>query len=243
MFSMLKKEVQSYFYSPLAYCVMGIFIFIFSLTFVNWITTLQTLRFSFSFATIFYNYFYYFILLIPALTMKSFAEERRAGTEVLLMSTPLNVFKIVMGKFLALALVYFVMMVCTFAFPIITLIYGKVMWSSLICGYIGFFMWGLVCICLGMLVSSFTESQIIAALLGEVSMILLLFVDNIKDNTFIQNKAPIIATFLNWLSPQERFYSFSQGILSLSDIVFYITIIAVLLAWTMLSVETRRYRK
>lgn len=243
MFSLFKKEVQSYFYSPLAYCVMGIFIFIFSLTFVNWITSIQTTRFMFSFATIFYNYFYYFILLIPALTMKSFAEERHAGTEVLLMSTPLNVFKIVMGKFLALAFVYLIMMVCTFVFPLITLFYGKVMWSSLICGYIGFFMWGLVCICVGMLVSSFTESQIIAALLGEVCMISLLFVDIIKENSFIQSNIPILSTFLNWLSPQERFYSFSQGVLRLSDIVFYITLIAVILAWTMLSIETRRYRK
>lgn len=243
MLSLLKKEVQSYFYSPLAYCIMGIFIFIFSLTFVNWITNLQTVRFTFSFATIFYNYFYYFILLIPALTMKSFADERRSGTEVLLMSTPLNVFTIVIGKFLALAFVYFIMMVCTFVFPLITLVYGKVMWSSLICGYIGFFMWGLVCICVGMLVSSFTESQIIAALLGEVCMICLLFVDIVKNNTFIQNKLPALSTFLNWLSPQERFYSFSQGVLRLSDIVFYITVIVVLLAWTMLSVESRRYRK
>ncbi len=243
MLSLLKKEVQSYFYSPLAYCVIGIFLFIFSLTFVNWITNLQTVRFTFSFATIFYNYFYYFILLIPALTMKSFAEERHSGTEVLLMSTPLNVFTIVMGKFLALAIVYLIMMVATFIFPIITLIYGQVMWSSLICGYVGFFMWGLVCICVGMLVSSFTESQIIAALLGEVCMICLLFVDTLKENAFIQSNIPVLSSFLNWLSPQERFYAFSQGMLRLSDVVFYITVIAVLLAWTMLSVETRRYRK
>ena len=104
-------------------------------------------------------------------------------------------------------------------------------------------MWGLVCICVGMLVSSFTESQIIAALLGEVCMICLLFVDIVKNNTFIQGKLPALSTFLNWLSPQERFYSFSQGVLRLSDIVFYITVIVVLLAWTMLSVEARRYRK
>jgi ABC-2 type transport system permease protein len=243
MFAMFKKEVQSYFYSPLAYCVIGIFIFIFSITFINWITNLQTVRFTFSFANIFYSYFYYFILLIPALTMKSFAEERKAGTEVLLMSTPLNVFKIVTGKFLALAFVYLVMMVCTFIFPIITMINGEVMWSSLVCGYVGFFMWGLVCICVGMLVSSFTESQIIAALLGEVCMICLLFVDIIKENLFIQSNIPWLYSFFNWLSPQERFYSFSQGMLRLSDIVFYVTLIVVLLAWTMISVEFRRYRK
>lgn len=243
MFSMFKKELQSYFYSPLAYAVMGIFVFIFSLTFINWITTLQTVKFTFSFATIFYNYFYYFILLIPALTMKTFAEERKAGTEVLLMSTPLNVFTIVMGKFLALMVVYLIIMICTFIFPIITMIYGEVMWSSLICGYIGFFMWGLVCICIGMLISSFTESQIIAVLVSEVAMICLLFVDGVKDNSFLASKIPFFSKFLYWLSPQERFYGFSQGVLKLSDIVFYITLIAVLLSWTMLSVETRRYRK
>jgi ABC-2 type transport system permease protein len=175
--------------------------------------------------------------------MKTFAEERKAGTEVLLMSTPLNVFTIVMGKFLALMVVYFIIMVCTFVFPIITMIYGEVMWSSLICGYIGFFMWGLVCICVGMLISSFTESQIIAVLVSEVAMICLLFVDTVKDNTFIASMIPVFSKFLNWLSPQERFYSFSQGVINLSDIVFYVTLIAVLLAWTMLSVETRRYRK
>lgn len=243
MLSILKKELQSYFYSPLAYAVMGVFIFIFSLTFVNWITSLQTVKFTFSFANIFYSNFYYFILLIPALTMKTFAEERKAGTEVLLMSTPLNVFTIVVGKFLALAIVYFIIMVGTFVFPIITMIYGEVMWSSLICGYIGFFMWGLVCICIGMLISSFTESQIIAVLVSEVAMICLLFVDSIKNNTFLASKIPVFSKFLQWLSPQERFYGFSQGVLSLSDIVFYITLIAVILSWTMLSIETRRYRK
>lgn len=243
MFSMFKKEVQSYFYSPLAYCVMGIFVFIFSLTFINGITNATATKVTFSFASIFYNYFYYFILLIPALTMKCFSEERHSGTEVLLMSTPLNVFKIVMGKFLALAFVYLVMLVCTFVFPIITLVTGKVMWSSLICGYIGFFLWGLVCICVGMLASSFTESQIIAALLGEVCMVCLLFVDIVKDNTYLQSAFPLVYSFLNWLSPQERFYCFSQGILRLSDVVFYITLIAVLLAWNMLSIESRRYRK
>ena len=243
MYSMFKKEVQSYFYSPFAYTIIGVFLFIFSFTFINWITTIQTVKFSFSFATIFYNYFYFFIFLIPALTMKTFAEERKNNTEVLLMSTPLNVFKIVIGKFLALVLVYFTMMVATFIYPIITLIFGEVKWSSLICGYVGFFMWGLVCICIGMLISSFTENQIIALVVSEVIMALLLLVDNIKDSTFLYSKMNIIYRFLNWLSPQERFYGFSQGVLSLSDVVFYISLIVVLLAWTMLSVETRRYRK
>lgn len=242
MFAVYKKELQSYFCSPLAYVASAVFILIFSFSFIDWILNLKTVTFTFSFATIFYNRFYYLILLIPALTMKCFAEERKNGTEVLLMSAPLNVFKITMGKFLALATVYFCMIALTFVFPIIAFFTGEVIWSELLCGYIGFFFWGLVCISLGMLMSSFTENQIIAAVLGEAVMIGIMFVDNFAQNSFIQNNATLYK-FMNWLSPQQRFYGFSKGIFSLDDIIFYITIIAVVLIWNMISIEKRRWSR
>ncbi len=242
MFSVYKKELQSYFYSPLAYVVSAVFILIFSLSFIDWILNLKTITFEFSFSTIFYNRFYYLILLIPALTMKCFAEERKGGTEVLLMSAPLNVFKITMGKFLALATVYLCMMALTFVFPIIAFFTGQVVWSELLCGYIGFFFWGLVCIALGMLVSSFTENQIIAAVLGEAIMIGIMFVDTFSQNSFVE-KNELLYKFMNWLSPQQRFYGFSRGIFSFDDIVFYITIIAVVLVWNMISIEKRRWSR
>ena len=106
MFSLFKKEVQSYFYSPLAYVISALFVLIYSLSFIQWITSLTKLNLQFSFPAIFYNQFFYFIFLVPMLTMKTFAEERRMNTEVLLMSTPLNVFTIVMGKVLACGVVF-----------------------------------------------------------------------------------------------------------------------------------------
>lgn len=242
MFSVYKKELQSYFFSPLAYVITAIFMLIFSFTFINWLTNLVGTTFEFSFATIFYNYFFYFIFLIPALTMKSFAEERKAGTEVLLMSSPLNVFQIVIGKFLAIATVYLAMMAVTFIYPVIALINGNVVWSSLICGYIGFFAWGLVCISVGMLMSTFTESQIIAAILGEASMLLLYFVDTFASNSFIST-IPVVSDFLTAISPQARFANFATGVFSLSDLVFYITFVIVVLCWTMISVEKRRWTR
>ena len=239
MFAVYKKELQSYFCSPLAYATGAIFILIFSLSFINWILNLKTVTFSFSFSTIFYNNFYY---LIPALTMKTFSEERKNGTEVLLMSAPLNVFKITMGKFLALATVYFCMMALTFAFPVIAFFTGKVVWSELLCGYIGFFFWGLVCISLGMLMSSFTENQIIAAVLGEAVMIGIMFIDTFANNNFVANNQALHSV-ITWLSPQQRFYSFAKGIFSLDDIIFYITMIAVVLVWNMISIEKRRWSR
>lgn len=242
MFAVYKKELQSYFFSPLAYAVGAIFMLIFSLSFIDWILNLKTITFTFSFSTIFFSNFYYLILLIPVLTMRCFAEERKNGTEVLLMSTPLNVFKITMGKFLALATVYACMLALTFIFPLIAFFTGQVIWSELFCGYIGFLFWGLVCISLGMLVSSFTENQIIAAVVGEAVMIAIMFVDKFANNNFIA-KHETLYRFFTWLSPQQRFYGFSKGLFSLDDIIFYITVMAVVLVWNMISIEKRRWSR
>ncbi|MBQ9981043.1 MAG: ABC transporter permease subunit [Oscillospiraceae bacterium] len=242
MFALFKKEVQSYFYSPLAYVISALFVLIYSLSFITWITSLTKLNLQFSFAAIFYDQFFYFIFLIPMLTMKTFAEERRANTEVLLMSTPLNVFKIVMGKFLAIGLVFFMIMALTFLYPLITTMYGEVRWGSLICGYLGFFLWGMGCVAVGMLVSSFTENQIIAAIFGEAAMLLLFFMDGFSQIQWMQNK-PVLSSLLSAVSPKVRFEGFATGVFRLSDMVFYILFIAVFLAWTMISVEKRRWNR
>lgn len=242
MFALFKKEVQSYFYSPLAYVISALFVLIYSLSFITWITSLTKLNLQFSFAAIFYDQFFYFIFLIPMLTMKTFAEERRANTEVLLMSTPLNVFKIVMGKFLAIGLVFFMIMALTFLYPLITTMYGEVRWGSLICGYLGFFLWGMGCVAVGMLVSSFTENQIIAAIFGEAAMLLLFFMDRFSQIQWMQNK-PVLSSLLSAVSPKVRFEGFATGVFRLSDMVFYILFIAVFLAWTMISVEKRRWNR
>ncbi|MBE6853259.1 MAG: ABC transporter permease [Ruminococcus sp.] len=242
MFSLFKKEVQSYFYSPLAYVISALFVLIYSLSFIQWITSLTKLNLQFSFAAIFYEQFFYFIFLIPMLTMKTFAEERRANTEVLLMSTPLNVFKIVTGKFLAIGVVFALIMALTFIYPVITLIYGEVRWSGLICGYLGFFLWGMGCVAVGMLVSSFTENQIIAAIFGEAAMLVLWFMDRFNDIEWMKNK-PVWSSIIAAVSPKERFEGFATGVFRLSDVVFYILFISVFLCWTMISVEKRRWSR
>lgn len=242
MFSLFKKEVQSYFYSPLAYVISALFVLIYSLSFIQWITSLTKLNLQFSFAAIFYNQFFYFIFLIPMLTMKTFAEERRANTEVLLMSTPLNVFKIVMGKFLAIGVVFFLIMALTFIYPLITAIFGEVRWSGLICGYLGFFLWGMGCVAVGMLVSSFTENQIIAAILGEAAMLILYFMDLFNDIEWMR-RLPVWSSLIAAVSPKVRFEGFATGVFRLSDAVFYLLFIAVMLCWTMISVEKRRWNR
>ena len=166
MFSLYKKELRSYFYSPFAYVIAALFMLVFSIDFISGLSNLQGTKYAFSFPNILYTNFFYFIFLIPALTMRTFADERKSGTEVLLITSPLNVFQIVLAKFLAIATVFLMMLLLTLFFPLLTMITGQVMWSSLVCGYLGFFLWGLVCIAIGMMMSSFTESPIIAAILS-----------------------------------------------------------------------------
>lgn len=239
MFSLYKKELQSFFLSPFAYVLAALFMFVFSTSFVYSISSMGTPPLKFSFPNIFYNNFFYFIFLIPIMTMRSFADERRGNTEVLLMTSPLSIGKIVMAKFLSLATVFMFMMVLSLFFPIFTAFQGGVIWSSLICAYIGFYLWGLACIAVGMLLSALSENAIIAAVLGEIIMQGFLFLDTFAASELV-SAYPQIGKFVNVFSLQHRFVYFSQGLFRFEDLVFFLSMTAVMIAWTIIAIEKRR---
>ena len=174
--------------------------------------------------------------------MRTFADERKFGTEVLLMTSPVSVLKIVIAKFLANMTVYIFMLAGTFIYPIITAINGEVVVSQLICAYIGIFAWGAMYISLGMLISSFTENSIIAAIIGEIVMFAVLFLDDFSNTAFI-SQYPKLQSVLYAFAAQPRFAYFSQGVIRLSDLVFFISAIIVFLAWTYISIEKRRWSR
>lgn len=242
MFSIYKKELRSYYCSPFAYVIAALFMLVFSISFISGLSNLEGYQYKFSFPNIFYNNFFYFIFLIPALTMRTFADERKGCTEVLLMTSPLNVFQIVIAKFLAVATVFLTMLVLTLFFPLVTALTGDVMWSSLVCGYAGFFFWGLVCIAIGMLMSSFTESPIIAAILSEGAMIILLFIDNFKNSGLFSN-LPKVAQLIGAFSTEERFINFSQGLFGIADLIFFITATVLFVGLCIISIEKRRWSR
>ncbi|MDE6005316.1 MAG: ABC transporter permease [Oscillospiraceae bacterium] len=240
MFALYKKELQSFFYSPFAYVLTALFMLIFSFVFITSIASMDSNVFKFSFPDIFYNNFFYFIFIIPILTMRSFADERRGGTEVLLLTSPLSVAQIVLAKFLSITTVFLVMMIGSLFFPIWTACAGQVMWSSLICAYIGFFLWGLVCIAVGMLLSSLTGNAIIAAILGEIVMEGTLLADNLGGTALI-NAYPQLDSIIKWISMQRRFIYFSQGMFRLEDLIFFLSATAVVICWNIIAIEKRRW--
>ncbi len=240
MLALYKKELQSFFFSPFAYVLSALFMFIFSVSFVTEIANISSNTLKFSFPNIFYINFFYFIFIIPILTMRSFADERRGGTEVLLLSSPLSVTKIVLAKFLSIVTVYIFMMATSLFFPIYAAINGQVVWSSLICGYLGFFLWGIVCIAAGMLLSSLTGNAIIAAILGEIVMEGLLFLDTFAGSALV-NSYPKLNSVITWFSMQRRFQYFSQGMFRLEDLIFFLSAAAVVICWNIISIEKRRW--
>jgi ABC-2 type transport system permease protein len=243
MFSIYKKELQSFFYTPFAYALTALFMLLFTYMFASPIAKLEsTNTLMFSFTEIFYDIIMFFIFLIPIITMRTFADERKLGTEVLLMSSPLNVAKIVLGKFFANVTVFLFMIAGSALFPIITEMNGEVVVSQLICAYIGFFSWGTMFIALGMLISSFTESAIIAAIIGEFVMFVDLFLDDISRSAFV-SQYPKLQSLLTAFAAQPRFAYFSQGFIRLSDLVFFASAIIVLLCWTYISIERRRWNR
>ena len=240
MFSLYKKELQSFFFSPFAYVLTALFMLIFGFSFVTSIASMDSNVLKFSFANIFYNNFFYFIFIIPILTMRSFADERKGGTEVLLLTSPLSVGKIVLAKYLSILTVFAVMMLATLFFPIYAAINGQVMWSSLICAYLGFYFWGMVCIAVGMLLSSLTGNAIIAAILGEILMEGTLLLDQIG-GTALVTAYPKLNSVVSWISMQRRFIYFSQGMFRLEDLIFFLTAAAVVVCWNIIAIEKRRW--
>lgn len=242
MFALYKKEIQSFFYSPFAYILGALFMMLFSLSFANSIAGMTSNTLKFSFPNIFYNNFFYFIFLIPILTMRSFADERKGNTEVLLLSSPLSVGKIVLAKFLSISTVFFFMMTLSMFFPIVTASTGKVMWSSMICAYLGFFLWGLVYIALGMLLSAISGNAIIAAILGEGVMEGLLFLDQFAVSKLVDSH-PAMYEVLKYFSLQRRFIYFSQGLFRLEDLIFSLSAAALVIVWTIITIEKRRWSR
>lgn len=243
MFSLYKKELQGYFFSPIAYVFIGLVMLIFSGFFVWWIYTAASTQIEFTFSYFFYyNILFTTILLIPILTMRAFAEERKNGTEVLLLSSPLSVSKIVIAKFLAVATVLVIAMVISFIYPIIASINGYVVMPNLIASYVGYLLYGLAYIALGLMISSFVSTPGLAMLLSVAVSLILFFMELMLGSSYIAS-IPVISDVLYWFSNQVKFENFTQGFCQLSDLVSYVTEIAVFLLWTIISIEKRRFSR
>jgi len=232
MLAIFKREVKAYFYSPIAYALIGFFTFMSGIFFF----IVNVFGGDGDFLIGLNNLSLVLLIIVPILTMRIMAEDRKNNTEVLLMTSPTSLWRIVTGKFLSAFFVFFVMTVCSFIFPITIFIYGNPYIPGIIGGYAGFLFMGACFIVVGVLMSSLTENQVVAAILTFVS---LLFIWVVNVLAVIVGGMP--ARILMWFSVISRFEAFYNGIFDIIPIVYYFSFIGVFLFITVRLIERRRW--
>ena len=245
------KEMQSYFRSPIAYTVIALwaliggFFFYFGLSFFvqrSMESAMQGQAFPMDInewivRPLLSNVNVVALFLIPMITMRLFAEEKRSGTIELLMTSPINDIEIVLGKWLAAVGLYTIMLLVSCLHMAILFRYGQPDWKPLAIGYLGLLLQGGCLLAIGTFVSTCTSNQIVAGALG-FAISLLLFVLNWVS----EFGSSVTERVIGYFSVQAHFESFSKGVLDSKDIIFYVTMIILGLFLTSRSLESVRWR-
>jgi len=244
------KELRSYFASPIAYIVLGFFALLygwFYVTILNYFvqSSMQMNQFGPQSMNInqqmirllLQNVTVLLLFVLPMITMRTYAEEKRSGTIELLLTSPLTDFQIIMGKFLGALALYAIMLLITTVHIGILFIYGKPEWKPIVSAYLGLLLMGGCFISAGLFISSLTKNQIVA---GMVTFAVFLFLWVI---TWVGSfGGPTFDSVTNYLSIIEHYDDFSKGIIDTSHIIYYVSFITFGLFLTAKSVDSERWR-
>lgn len=228
------KELRIYFQTPTAYVVGGMFVLQAGIWFVLDVLSVNpqaSVRPFVEEAVIFY------ILLAPLLTMRLLAEEQKMGTMELLLTAPLRDWEIVVGKYLASAVTLIVTLAFTLYFVLMIYVYGGPDSGPVMSAYLGMILYGAAALAIGLLASSLTNNQIVAAVLGIGTLGFLTIVDELGSRLGGTGKEIVEA-----ISIDAHFTDFTRGVVDISHLVYYLSIIAVFLFLSVRAVETRRWR-
>lgn len=240
-YPIFKKELRSYFTSLIAYVVLAVFLVLAGYYFYTDLA-LFVLWGGASVQEGLWQYLFHDIRLIllftiPLLTMRLFSEEKKLGTIELLFTYPFRDIEILLGKYLACLTVFSIMLGFTVLYPILLAIVYQIELGPLIASYLGMFLLGSAFISCGIMVSSLTENQIVAALVTSGIILTFWFID--------WNEAavsPSVAVVLHHLSFFEHFYNFVRGVINTKDIIYFMLFNFFFLFLTLRSLEARRWR-
>ncbi len=233
MRAIIKREFEAYFAHPVGYVFMGSVFLITSLSFFINVYLYGITDMSMVISQLF-NIMY---IIIPFLTMRLISEEKRQKTEQLLYTAPVRMVDIVLGKFLGAFLMFLVTTAFVFVYEIVLDFYATVEWGVFFSGYLGVLGVGAMLIGIGMVVSSLTESQAVAAIVSIAISFLLFDVDNLVSN--INNAT--LTKIVEWISPYQHFESFYYGLLSLNDVFYFISMTSLLLFVTARIMDRKRW--
>ena len=256
MIAIYKRELASYFRSPVGWIAIAIYALLGGLYFSFDMSSTGSVNIGSELSLI----QYFFAIIIPVITMRLFSEEKKNGTEVLLYTSALPLYKAVIGKYLAALSLFMIMLSSTVIHVIIAAVMGGLINASTLGAYLSFILIGSLYISIGIMASAVTENQILAAAFSAVMIIASLFLQVIATtlegiyislasiiNPFdlsaesINKAGENLAAAVNWLDPAARTSSFQSGIISVSPILFCISMTALFLFLTYRILEKRRW--
>lgn len=223
MWAVIKKEIKSYFYSPVGYVFIGLFLIMFSIFFYVDVFNYQSTNFEY----IFYSGATILTFIVPILTMRTIAEERKNGTEQLLLTSPLSITKVVLGKFIAATLIVVITEICTFMYFGILAFFGTPHIVTALVTLLGFLLLAMSYISFGILASSITENQIIAGIITIGFFILTWFLPQFSD------------IFTNF-SLINMFSKFPTGQIDIADTVTFVTFTIACILLTIIFMQRRK---
>lgn len=233
MSAIFRRELGAFFTSGIAYVFLAVFYLLAGLFFYMYTLSSSTTDMSGMFSML----FAVIIFLIPILTMKSFSEEKKQKTEQGLLTAPVGLGGIVLGKYFATILMYIFGVSIVLIYALIISYFGSVDWGILFSNYLALILWGAAFIAIGMFISSLTENQVVAAVGGICSLLFLCLVDILTNYISID----FITDFLNSISFYNKYYEFTCGIFNLSSVLFYISTAVIFNFLTVRVFEKRRW--
>ena len=239
MSAIFKREFKSYFTSPIGYlvlamilCLSGLFFFIFNMA--NGFADLSYV----------YNNSYFFLafllLMLPILTMRTLSDDKRQKTDQALLTAPVSLIGIVAGKFLAAMLIVVLGLSMIFIYGMVLALAGATLnWVQIFGNFIGLLLMSGMIVAIGMLLSSLTESQFIAALGTALVSLCFVLMDSLV-TMFGSNG--VLAAVAEFLSVNGRYQNFAIGVIQYDDIVFFLSMQALFLFLTVRILDRKRWK-
>ncbi len=250
-----KKEVKSYFSSPVAYVVIAMFLIITGYLFYGLFAYFSTISFQAQIdpalarqarllnitesviRPLFGIISMIILIMTPLLTMRLFSEEKKTGTIELLLTYPITDLQVIVGKFFACMFVLLVMLVLSFIFPGLVIYFGEPEIGPIVSGYMGLILLGASFVSFGIFASSLTENQIIAATIS-FGVLFLFWMLGLS----IPFVGPALGKFIDYISITHHLESFAKGVIDTEDIIYYTVFTLLFLFLTLRTLESHRWR-
>ena len=239
MGAVLRREFSSFFKSPIGYVFLAAYYLIAGFLFYVTVASYTT-QTSF----MFYYLFYASCILLPILTMKWLSDEKKQKTDQLLLTSPVTLTSLVYGKFFATFFIYGIGVGITLVFSLILAAFNSVDWMVIIGNILGLLLIGAAIIAIGLLISSLTESQIVAIILRLAVSLFLLMMDMLASaisSLMSLFGITVSSDFANSISISQRYNDFTSGILDISNVIFFVSIVVVFNFITVRILEKRRW--